>query len=196
MRTSSSKDRLSLRKGIRSENNFQRRLSNTGLRDFDFGIRQNAMKSNRNLISSDDAFLDSITLDKDKEQNKVNHSETYLYNSTPFNPIELPNGTKCNLKQLEYLNNRTNKIMNGNQQQQLQYYDYNDRLINDSDLASNQLNDLNFEQYDSYDSSFYLDSYPKEHLKNKKCSGENGRSNEDYSSNSSKSQSYPNLKFF
>ena len=185
MKMSSSRDGLYLKKCTKSDNNFQRRSSGIALhelREIDFGIHQNAVKSIRNLISCDDTLVDILPDREPNRRPKANHSENHLHNSSfesYLDNLEMPNGTKCNLNQLEYLKNAT-KLMNGDKQK---FYDYSDRLIN-STLINNQLND----EYEQYDSSFNLDNFSREQLRNpKRC--EIGKSTEDYSSNSSKSKS-------
>lgn len=200
--SSKSRDALYLKSCIKSDNNFQqRRSSNYVLRhasrekSIDFGInvnRQNAVKSNRNLISSDDNLIDNL-LPKEKKinQKKVNHSENHLHNC-----IELPNAANCNQKQLDNLNRR---LINGNKIKH--FYDYNDGLLN-SQLIDSRINDLNMEQYDSYDSSFYLDNldndFSKDHLR--KNIFEVGKPKDDYYSSDEtldkKSKSCTDLKMF
>lgn len=186
LRMSLSKDRL-LRsiKCIKSDNNF-RRSSGFALRedsfDLDLGILQNAVKSNRNLIGCDDPLTDSILSSERRPIHKSNnHSDHHLSlkNSSTSNFIEFPNSSKCNLTELVYSSNNP-RLINGNKFKE--YYDHKDRLLISSDLISNQSNDLNSEQYDSYDNSFNLDNCTKQPLSKKFHIGKS--SNDDYYSSS------------
>lgn len=208
MKMSASKDGLYMKKCIRSDNNF-RRSSGLVLRhlsrdsnDFDFSIMQNAVKSNRNLITCDDTLVDSI-LPERRSIHKVNQSENHLSknNSSITNFLEFPNNTKFNLNPFDYSPAANNtRLMNGNKRKE--YYDQNDRLLISRELISDQSNDLNSERYDSYDNSFNLDHYSKPPLRtmeSKKKKFHIGKSNDYDSSNENldkKSKSCTDLKFF
>lgn len=225
MRTSASKDGLyakNFSSKMRSDSSFHRRSSGVALEksreksmDFDFGIMQNAMRSNRNLIEPEYNFsiikperaVNSI------QQTRVNHSENQLllhHLPQTFSAIEFPNGTKRSLQQQpppppnsNRVNTNAGKLLNGNRGAPKEYYDYNDRLNNAEVIEGNQFNDPdNSEQYDSYEDNSlnaYYDS--KRQLGNKKFQiGGKPANDYDYYSSSEngdkKSRSCTDLKIF
>lgn len=162
--SSASKDGLYTKNGkMRSENSFHRRSSGVALersreKSMDFGIRQNAMRSNRNLIGESNYNFSIIPPERTAnamQQTRVNHSENQLlmHHHLPqtASVIEFPNGTKRGLA-LNHAGANTGKLLNGNRAMN-EFYDYNDRLINEEMIGS-QFNDPNSSEHnDSYEDS-------------------------------------------